>query len=204
MSINELFSANDTHLFCDTLTCNNLVPGSIVSNKAIYRLNVDPTSNPDPFTGGLIVTAASTSGFNFAVPLTDNQNFLGLGSTIKYDPDNHLSFSGTIITCNKAGNYDISLQLNILSNLVTPNNITIAQVLHPADSIFTSPPGPTTGASFIPITSTPIGGFYNLGAIVASCGVVHLEIGDQIDIKFFLAYDSCVISLTSCLCIVEL
>ena len=49
MSISNLFSQNDFNLYCNDLTCKNLIPGSIVSNNAIYRFNIDPTSNPDPY-----------------------------------------------------------------------------------------------------------------------------------------------------------
>lgn len=200
MSIQHIFKANDYHLFCDTLTCNNLNAGS----KAIYRLNVDPTSNPDPSTGGLIVTAASTAGFNFPIPLSGNQSGLSIGSPFIDDPDNHLSFSGSTITCNKAGKYRMSIQLGILSNLVTPDNILISQIVPIAQNIFAGPPGLSVGASFISMISTPIVEIFNLGAIIASEAIIELNQGDQIDVKFYLAYDSCVISLTSCLCINEL
>jgi len=204
MSINNLFTNNDYHLFCDTLTCDNLVPGEIISSNAIYRFNVDPTSNPDPFSGGLIVTAAETSAFDFVLPLTSSQTSLALANCIVYDPHNHLSFNGTTVTCNKTGNYSISLQLDILSNLLTPNNICIAQVLYPSETIFGAPPGVSAGSNFIPVTSTPIGGIYNIAALTTGSSIIHLNQGDQFNLKFYLAYDTCVVALTSCLCINEL
>lgn len=204
MSINSLFSNNDYHLECDTLTCNNLVPGSIVNTNAIYRLNVDPTSNPDPFTGGLIVTAASTSAFNFILPLTSNQIGLGLANTVAYDPHNHLSFNGTNITCNKTGNYNISLQLDVLSNLATPNNICIAQITYPAENIFAGPPGVSAASNFISISTTPISAIYNIASLTSGSAVIHLNQGDQFDLKFYLAYDTCTIALTSNISIIEL
>lgn len=204
MSVNTLFSPNDFHLHCDTMTCNNLVPGAIVNTNAIYRLNIDPTSNQDPFTGGLIVSAAETAAFDFVLPLSGNQTSLVLGNPFIYDPHNHLSFNGTTITCNKAGYYNVSLQLDILSNIITPNNICVSQVVIPAENIFTGPPGVSAASNFVSLSSTPVGAIYNIAALMSGAANIYLNIGDQFDLKFYLAYDTCVISLTSCLCINEL
>lgn len=204
MSIQNLTQPNDYKIWCDTMTCNNLIPGQIVNSNAIYRLNIDPTSNPDPLSGGLIVTSTETNTFNFALPLTDNQTGLGLASTIKYDPHNHLTFNGTQITCNKEGNYSISIQLDILSNIMTANNYCIAQATKPGDSIFSNPPAVSAASNFISITGTPIGGVYNIASILAANSITHLNVNDQLDLKFYLAYDTCVVALTSCLCINEL
>ena len=141
---------------------------------------------------------------NFVLPLTSSQTSLGLANGIAYDPHNHLSFNGTTLTCNKEGNYNISIMLGILSNLVTPNNIIISQVVPPTQNIFAGPPGVSVGSNFISMASTPISGVFNIASLIASNAVVHLNQGDQLDLKFYLAYDSCVISLTSCLCINEL
>jgi len=204
MSINNLFSQNDYNLYCNNLNCNNLIPQSIVSNNAVYRFNVDPTSNPDPLIGGLTVTSAETAGFNFALPLSTNQGSLGLGTPISYDPNNHLTLNGSTITCNKTGNYEMSLQLNILSNVVTPNNICLSQVVNVGENIFSGPPGVTAGSTFVPLNSTPVGAAFNIGSLITGSAIVHLNAGDQIDLKFYVAYDTCVIALTSCLCIQEL
>lgn len=204
MSINNLFNNNDFHIKCKTLTCDNLIPGSIESSNAVYRLNIDPTSNPDPNINGLIVTAATTATYNYALPLSSNQNFLGIANSISHDPNNHLSFDGTTITCNKSGNYSFSIQLAVLGNLITPGNICIAQVIPVAQTIFGGPPGVSVGGSFLSMISTPVSEIFNIASLIASSSIVHLEIGDQVQLKFYLAYDTCVISLTSCLTIIEL
>lgn len=204
MSINSLFSPNDYHLQCDSLKCNNLEPGAVISTNAIYRLNIDPTSNPDPFINGLIVDSAETASFDFALPFSAQQVDLGLANTIVYDPNNHLSFNGTTIICNKEGDYSIILQLNILSNLITPNNSCVAQLLLNGNNMFSSPPGVSVGSNFISLSTTPVGQIFDHGALVSGSSIVHLNVGDEIDVKFYLAYDTCVLALTSCLCINEL
>lgn len=204
MSINNLFSSNDFHLHCDTMTCNNLIPGAIVNTNAIYRLGIDPISNPDPIFNGLIVTAAETAAFDFALPLSANQTGLELGNTIAYDPHNHLSINGSTITCNKEGNYRISAYLGVLSNVATPDNIIISQLLMVGQNILAAPPGFSLASNFTSLASTPVSGIFNIGALIASDAIVHLNVGDQFDLKFYLAYDTCVISLTSSISINEL
>lgn len=204
MSISNLFNQNDYSLFCSTISCRSLSCDNINSNKAIYRLNIDSTSNPDPNIGGLIVTSASTTGYDFVVPLTNNQQQIGLANTINYDPQNHLTFSNNSITCNKTGNYNISIQLNVLSNLVTANNIIVSQIVNVNENLFGGPPGVSASGGFIPFTVTPISPLFNIGSLLSGSANIHLNQGDNFNLKFFLAYDSCVIALTSNVSIIEL
>lgn len=199
MSIQNLFSSNDY-----TLHCNNMICNSITNNKAIYRYNLDPSSNPDPSIGGLIVTAAETSGFDFKVPLTLADQSLGIANPFSYDPQNHFTMSNNVITCHKTGNYTISYQMGVLSNLVTPNNVCIFQILLNGQNIFAAPPGVFGGGGFATLSGPPFTGLFNLGAFNCGSANVHLTEGQEITLKFYLAYDTCVLPLTGCLCITEL
>jgi len=199
MSVNNLFSPNDFRIYANEINVNTLNDG-----KARYRLNLDPTSNPDPFIGGLIITAAETAAFDFIVPLTLANQSLGIGNPFSYDPNNHLSFASNIITCNRTGYYNISLQMAALSNLITPNNGIIFQVLLNGINIFSGPPAITAGSPFFSSMSLPFFAIFNIAAFCSSVSNVQLTQGDQITLKFFLGYDSCVIPLTTNLSITEL
>ena len=129
---------------------------------------------------------------------------LGLGNPFAYDPENHLTLSGTTITCNKTGYYNMFFQLDILSNLVTANNICLSQILNVGENIFAGPPGITAGNNFIPLVGVPVSAIYDIGSLITASAIVKMNVGDQIDIKFYLAYDTCTIALTSCFCIHEL
>ena len=181
----------------------NTINGQPYHVPMYYRFEIDPTSNPDPYTGGLIVNSSDTHTPSiFKIPFTVTPDPpLDLGSGFAHDPENNFTFNplvdNTIITCNKTGYYKVSLCMQVLSNLLTPFNISIAQVLLNGQEIFGAPPGLSAGGPFINVFSTPIGGIYNLASLDAGAANVLIKQGDVICVPFFLEYDTAVISLTS-------
>jgi hypothetical protein len=55
MSISNLFQPNNTELFCDTLTCNNIIVANPIIQPTYYRVDVNTTS-PQTITNATITT----------------------------------------------------------------------------------------------------------------------------------------------------
>lgn len=199
MSINNLFYPNGYDLYC-----NSIFPNNLISNKSIYRFNLDPSSNPDPLIGGLIVNSLSTHLYDFKIPLTLQNQSLDFANPIHYDPLNHFSLSNNVITCHKDGYYNISFQFSALSNLLTPNNVCIFQILKDGVNMFSGPPALSSANNFCNFASLPFSALFNIGSFSSSSANVHLVNGDTLTLKFYLAFDSCVIPLTQCISITEL
>lgn len=97
------------------------------------RLDVDPTSNPDPMVGGLIVPIGSN---NFVLPITSNFE-AGLCKAYLDDPNNDYTIFTDYVRINNNGNYRISFNLYILGTLSSSK---FAEILERGQLIFTSPP----------------------------------------------------------------
>ena len=170
--------------------------------KVALRIGVDPSSNVDPWVGGLIVNSASTQPLPaiFNIPLTTVSNpGLQIGDNVNNDPNSAFTVGANTITCNITNDYVISMQFDFLSTLVTPNNICIVQVLVNGNSVFTSPPAISSSSSFVDLTGTPIVGPtpFNLAALTSGSAVTHLNSGDVIAAVLWVLYDSVTIALTS-------
>lgn len=168
------------------------------------RYGVDPTSNPDPYTGGLIVNSADTQPYPtiYNVPLTAvSSDGLGLGTNFVYDPSRAFTLNGATITCNRNGFYNISIQLSCLSNLTgapgDPANFAVGQVVKNGQAVFGGPPGVSAGSAFISIDGSPVAPIYNIAALTSGGAGVALKAGDIISLAFYLAKDTAVIALTS-------
>jgi hypothetical protein len=194
---------NDVFYMGTTSDFTNIKLGDLQSSKAVYRLNVDPTSNPDMIVGGLIVTAAETATFNYVVPLTFGSQGLNNADGFVHDPNEHLTFTANKIVCNKSGIYQFTIQMNVLSNLITPMNNCTFQILRVSEPFFMSAPLTAAGSGFSNF-SGPISAFYNICACSTAVATARLNAGDEYNCKLFLAYDSVVISLSSNICINEL
>lgn len=195
MSFEQIQTVN---IDCQTI---NKIP---VNPSVEYRIGIDPTSNQDPFTGGLIVPSNVTQPYPliFKVPLSiQDTPGLGFGNNFVYDPTNALTFApggdNTLIQVNRTGKYNISLQFDVLSNLTTPNNIGIFQLVPNGQAVFAGPPAISGGGSFSDISGTPIGGIFNITMICSGTANVSLTSGDLLCIVYYLQYDTSVIALTS-------
>ena len=164
-----------------------------------YRISIDPTSNPDPFTNGLIVTSASTQPLPaiFNVPLTIGPITLGIASPFSRDPENCITVGTNTITINRTGIYQISMMMLTLSNLATPNNLNSCQVLRNGQSIFTAPTAVGSATPFFTIAGTPVAGIYNLASPNDASALCSLTAGDVLVLVYWLLFDSAVIELTS-------
>ena len=196
MAPNKLYMTDDRNVSqVDFVNIQDIIP-NISLKPCIYRLNINPTSNPDPFIGGLIVNSASTHPADFEIPLTLNQQSLDIAEPFALDGNNYLTFDGVSdITVNKTGIYEIGISFYLFSTLITPNNFYVFQVLRNGTSIFTGPPAIGVGGNFFDIN--PLGFPFDLAGFESGSSVAKLYAGDIISVKFYLEFDSCVISLTS-------
>jgi hypothetical protein len=170
-----------------------------------YRIGINPASNPDPITGGLVVIAAQTQPLPaiFNVPITTaGDPGLGLANNFAYDPTRALVVGPTTITCRRAGRYTFSLQFTCLANIATPGNYGIFQIVRNGEAVFSGPPALSASGPFADLSGSPIDPYFNLGLFASGTAGVQLAAGDVITCVFYLAADSAVISLTSNISIV--
>lgn len=111
----------------------DLLVNSTTNYSSSCRLDVDPTSNPDPITNGLIVPIGSNS---FIVPITSVFE-AGLCKAYLDDPNNDYTIFSDYVRINNNGKYRISFNLYVLGNLSSSK---FAEILVKGDAIFSSPP----------------------------------------------------------------
>lgn len=186
----------------------NTINGQSAPVVCNYRMGVDPTSNPG-IAGGLYVTSASTQPTSFPIPLKFTPDGgLNIAENFKNDPTNCLTLSGSDITVNRSGIYEISVQLGMLINGGAPpnlgvavpftaGNIAVGQVLLNTSHVFMSPPGVNSGNAVISLTGTPVGGIYAGGVFIGGTQLCQLTAGQIINLQLFLKNDYCEITLTS-------
>ena len=108
------------------------------SAKASLRAGVDPTSNPDPFIGGLLVPAGASE---FSIPITVADQSLGIANPYINDPLGYFTV-GTDSIIVQPGEYSASISINIIS--IDPLTIAtegkIMQLMKSTDVIFSAPP----------------------------------------------------------------
>lgn len=102
-----------------------------------FRAVIDPTSNPDPITNGLLIPIGGGVA-QIELPFTVIQD-PGLGACTPYitDPDNLVQVQPTKIVL-PAGEYQISVNLSILGT--DPTQVKILEVLLDGQQIFMAPP----------------------------------------------------------------
>lgn len=94
----------------------NLVTSAIQTKVPSSRYNCDPSSNPDPFTGGLIVTSAQCqTPAIFTIPLTSTGVFPGSASAYD-DSRNFWTLNSNVITFNRTGEYTLGFDMDALAN----------------------------------------------------------------------------------------
>lgn len=166
--------------------------------KCIYRLGINPISNPDPTIGGLIVNSTQTEPGPFNIPLTDQPASIGMADNFKIDPDNCLTLQGDKIKCNRTGKYQMNLCLALLFPLWEPLNIIVCQLLINGQSVFTAPPGLNSGLPELLLpTMSPVFPLFNSGCFLNSSQIVSLNTNDEISLVLKFYYGTTVIALTS-------
>lgn len=140
MSIATLIHPNNNDIYCDQLTCNELILDSRSYNENLYkaciRCSVDTTSNPDPETFGLLVPAQFAN--QFVVPLTSTPNpDLGIMSPFLDDPYNVYDLiNGNTIRINVVGVYRVSFEFSSLDSVSASK---IVQIIPPSSIILQTP-----------------------------------------------------------------
>ena len=153
---------------------------------ASFRLDIDPTSSPDPMTGGLLVVPGQYNPTNeFNIPLTDQ--FIGaglcttyvIGSGTEFDLSN---ISNGVIKFLRGGHFHFSFDVYIIDS-VDESNGTICMILRNGDAIFASPPAAagtrTQGDSYATIPGLLV------KSLTGSANVL-LEPGDEIVLRLLL------------------
>ena len=172
-------------------------------SPVIYRLNVDPTSNPGMIINGLLVDSTSTYPAIYNVPLTAANQGLDIGNAFVIDAYNSLTLNSvpglgiTSVTCNRAGYYRFTISVTAVSPILNTSN-SIMQVLRNGNAIFMAPGVANAAASInIPLTAFPgMIPFQYAGAFNGS-GAVQLVPGDTLSLVMILDQNTIELALTS-------
>lgn len=186
-----------------TIRCSNFIPPispSTIINKCMYRIGVDPSSNPDSNTGGLLVkyneTQPSPTLFNMPITAVPNGS-LSIADNFSDDIEGKLTINPTSITCNSTGKYLVTVSISALFFNFNPGNLLVCQILKTGNEVFSSPPAVNASSSIIDTSQTPIGGLYPGSSFCSGSSIVSLLEGQEISLVLWLLYDQMSISLTS-------
>lgn len=105
--------------------------------RAQLRAGVDPTSNPDPITNGLLIPAGTTE---FNMPLTVLPQSIGLADPFISDKAGFFQIDSDGIVLKYNNDYQASFNIYIIGTGATQNQLQIGQILQDGQTIFTSPP----------------------------------------------------------------
>ena len=169
------FTATPTEIQMDTN-----IPGIQGGMFSSLRANVNPVSNPDPFTNGLIIPMGTGQ---FDLPLTVAPIGLGIADPYIYDPEGDFTVGVDSITINTTGYYSISADIVILGS-VDKINPCMFQILLQGQSIFTAPPAcfDVSQASSDIVTMIP----YNKGWSLSGTANATLQAGQILTCRMLL------------------
>jgi hypothetical protein len=105
--------------------------------RAQLRAGVDPTSNPDPLIGGLLIPAGSVE---FNMPLTILPQSLGLADPFISDNSGFFSVDSDGINLMYENDYQASFNVYIIGFGASQNQLQIGQILQDGQTIFNAPP----------------------------------------------------------------
>ena len=100
------------------------------------RINIDPSSNPDPLTNGLLIPAGTGE---FSMPLTVADQSLGIANPYIDDPNGDYTINSDSVLFNNDGNFFFALSVGAIGS-VSKTSPFVAQVLLQGQTIFTAPP----------------------------------------------------------------
>lgn len=142
---NTLTLPNSATNFILCFSASNIVsvifggPGGgpdILLKNSSARANVDPSSNQDPVTNGLIIPSGSGE---FSMPISVGDQSLGIANPYTNDPDGDYTFGIDSFTVNRHGKFEISFSFGMVGSVAKTSPL-IAQILEQGQSIFTAPP----------------------------------------------------------------
>lgn len=105
--------------------------------RAQCRAGVDPSSNPDPLIGGLLIPAGTTE---FNMPITVLPQGIGLADPFVTDPAGFFQFDPDGINIIYANDYQASFSIYILGFGASQDQLQVGQILQDGQTIFNAPP----------------------------------------------------------------
>lgn len=109
---------------------------SVSPRQSSARINVDPTSNQDPTTNGLLLPAGTTE---FTMPITVVDQGLGIGNPYVDDPNGDYTIGSDNLEINNALDCRVSIMIAAVGSVAKTAPL-VVQVLLQGETIFTSPP----------------------------------------------------------------
>lgn len=191
---------------CFTATPSSVSPGFFPSSA---RIGVDPTSNQDPLTNGLIVNCLATQSGNYQLPLRASAVDLGFADNYMQSPSNDFSVGTNSITFNNAGSYSISVNMPVISSGV---KTIMMQVLKAGESLFTAPPATAAICTLTPLDTSvfpnlPGEFIFNAIGTLTGSGNIKINGGEEIALVFEssgVIGDTVVVELTSAISITKI
>jgi hypothetical protein len=105
--------------------------------RAQLRAGVDPTSNPDPLIGGLLIPAGTTE---FNMPITISPQSIGLADPFITDNSGFFQVDPDGVNIMFANDYQVSFNIYIIGFGAAQNQLQAGQILVDGQSIFSAPP----------------------------------------------------------------
>jgi len=109
---------------------------SVSPRQSSARISVDPTSNQDPTTNGLLLPAGTTE---FTMPITIVDQGLGIANPYVDDPNGDYTIGSDNLEINNALDCRVSIMIEAVGKVAKTAPL-VAQVLLQGETIFTSPP----------------------------------------------------------------
>ena len=158
-----------------------------------FRLEIDPSSNPDPGTGGLLIPANPTVNAQFSIPWVSssvaglcsayNQNEINpISGLPDFDFSNCDAAGGGVIKFNNDGKFRFSFNCYVLGQDDNPTDTKIIQILKNGDLIFPAPAA-SAFASQLGCTSSTVP--FKIYPFCGS-GNVQINAGDEIIVACIL------------------
>lgn len=150
---------------------------SVSPRQSSARINVDPTSNQDPTTNGLLLPAGTAE---FTMPITVVDRSLGIGNPYVDDPNGDYTIGSDTLEINNALDCRVSIMIAAVGS-VTKTAPIVAQVLLQGETIFMSPPL----CSAATMAGADIGPFgpYTKGWFLSGTANAKLSAGDILIVR---------------------
>lgn len=158
--------------------------------RAQLRAGVDPSSNPDPITNGLIVPAGTTE---FNMPLTVLPQGIGLADPFITDSAGFFQIDPDGMNIMYENDFQASFNVYIIGVGASQNQLQVGQILQDGQVIFNAPPVCSASDYAGAVVTAPLGGVIwlltgtaNFHATVPTKLVLRLLINNTTDVVIAL------------------
>lgn len=173
-----MYSPNNTIAFNPTATNIEMEVNIPTGQTSSLRAGVDPTSNPDPITMGLLLPSGSAEQ---NLPLTITPYGINIADPYIQDSNGDYTVNSNSITVNNEGDYNISFEILVLGTADQVDPM-VCQVLLQGQTIYNAPPSIADfalAAAPIPALSS-----WTKGWQLTASANSHITAGEELVLRF--------------------